>query len=428
MLATTTLVLLILIALALPIAVVLGLLALFLDFSYTPMPLHFAFGEVLWTHSINVILVAIPLFIMMGELMLRSGIADRMYAAMVQWLAWLPGGLMHANIGTCALFAATSGSSTATAATIGTTALPQVYKRGYNERLFLGSLAAGGTLGILIPPSINMIFFGFLTDTSVPQLFLGGVIPGLMLSALYMLVILGCCLIQRDWGGDPVETNWAMRGRTLVDLVPPILIFLVVVGSIYAGLATPTEAAALGVFSAAALAGFNGRLTWNMLGESILGTVRTSAMIILITVIALYLNFVLAAVGLVQAVNDFILGLGWTPLQTMLFIIGIYIVMGMVMDTLAMVVLTVPVITPVVVALGFDPVWFGVLIVILSETAVLTPPVGMLCYVIQGIRNKGSLNDVFIGIAPFILALAAMIALMLAFPQIALWLPTLFYR
>lgn len=428
MLTTTTIALLILIALALPIAVVLGLLALFLDIAYTPMPLHLAFGEVLWTHSINVILVAIPLFIMMGELMLRSGIADKMYTAMVQWLAWLPGGLMHANIGTCALFAATSGSSTATAATIGTTALPQVHKHGYNERLFLGSLAAGGTLGILIPPSINMIFFGFLTDTSVPQLFLGGVIPGLMLSGLYILVILCCCLARREWGGDPVETNWAMRGRTLVDLVPPILIFMVVVGSIYAGLATPTEAAALGVFSAMALAGFNGRLTWPMVGDSILGTIRTSAMIILITVVALYLNFVLAAVGLVQEVNDFILGLGWTPLQTMLFIIGIYIVMGMVMDTLAMVVLTVPVITPVVVALGYDPVWFGVLIVILSETAVLTPPVGMLCYVIQGIRNRGSLNDVFIGIAPFILALAAMIGLMLAFPQIALWLPTLFYR
>ncbi|MEX2643876.1 MAG: TRAP transporter large permease [Acetobacterales bacterium] len=428
MLAATTVVLLILIALALPIAVVLGILALFLDVVYTPMPLQNAMGEVLWTHSNNVILVAIPLFILMGELMLRSGIADKMYGAMVQWLAWLPGGLMHANIGTCALFAATSGSSTATAATIGVTALPQVYKRGYNERLFLGSLAAGGTLGILIPPSINMIFYGFLTDTSVPQLFLAGVIPGLMLSALYMLVIFTCCVLRRDWDGDPEHTSWELRFRTLIDLLPPILIFIVVVGSIYAGWATPTEAAALGVFSAMALAAANRRLSWPTMGDSILGTIRTSAMIILITVIALYLNFVLAAVGLVQEVNQFILGLGWTPLQTMLFIIGIYIVMGMVMDTLAMVVLTVPVITPVVVSLGYDPVWFGILIVILSETAVLTPPVGMLCYVIQGIRNRGSLNDVFIGIAPFMLALAAMIGLMLAFPQIALWLPTYFYR
>ncbi|MBI4183894.1 MAG: TRAP transporter large permease [Proteobacteria bacterium] len=428
MLTATTLVLILLVALALPIAVVMGVLALFLDYVYSPLPLRFALGEILWGHSIDFILVAIPLFVLMGELMLRAGIADKMYGAMVQWLSWLPGGLMHANIGTCAAFAATSGSSVATAATIGTVAMPQIHKRGYNERLFLGSLAAGGTLGILIPPSINMIVFGFLTDTSVPQLFLGGIIPGLILTFLYMLVIFFACLFHPEWDGHPEETSWRLRLVSLVDLLPPLGLFLVVVGSIYAGWATPTEAAALGVFCSIALAAVNGRLSFEMVGESLLGTIRTAGMMILILIVSFFLNFVFAQVGLVQVVNRFILGLGLSPLNTMLFIIGIYVILGMFMETLAMVVLTVPIITPVVVSLGYDPVWFGIMVVILSETAILTPPVGMMCFVIQGIRGRGQLNDVFIGVAPFILALAVMMGILLSFPDVALYLPKLFYR
>jgi tripartite ATP-independent transporter DctM subunit len=428
MLSVTVLTLLVFIALSLPIAVVLGTLGVFLDLAYSPLPLQRAFGEVFWHHSKDFILVAVPLFIMMGEIILRAGIANRMYAAIVQWLAWLPGGLMHANIGASALFAATSGSSLATAATIGVTALPQVEKRGYSERLFLGSLAAGGSLGILIPPSMNMIIYGFLTNTSIPQLFLAGIIPGITLAALYMLVILVCCLIRPAWGGQPEITRWEMRIRTLPDLLPPIGLFILVVGSIYAGFATPTEAAALGVIGALVLAAWNRTLSWRMLGEVMEGTIRTSAMVTLILMCAFILNFSIAAIGLVTQVNDFILGLGWSPLGTMLFIIGVYIVMGMIMDALAMVVLTVPIIAPVVVSLGYDPVWFGVMIVLVCEGGMMTPPIGMVCYVIQGIRGKGSMNDVFIGITPFLLALAVMVFLMLAYPQFSLWLPTTFYR
>jgi len=428
MLGVATLVLLVLISLALPIAVVLGALALILDWSYAFLPLSRAFGEMFWAHNADFVLAAIPLFILMGEIMLRSGIADRMYGAMVQWMSWAPGGLMHANIGTCAAFAATSGSSVATAATIGVVAMPQIKRRGYNERLFLGSLAAGGTLGILIPPSINMIVFGFLTDTSVPQLFLAGIIPGLLLTALYMTVILVACLARPDWDGNREQTSWRGRFLALLDLFPPLVLFMIVVGSIYAGWATPTEAAALGVLAAFVLAAMNRRLNWTMLKACMEGTMRTSAMMLLILVISFFLNFVFASIGIVQVVNDAILGLGWTPFATILFIIGIYIVLGMFMETLAMVVLTVPIVTPVVVALGYDPVWFGILVVILSETAILTPPIGMLCFVIQGVRQRGKLSDVFIGIVPFLSALAVLIAIMLAWPQIALWLPTLFYR
>ena len=428
MLIITILALLTFIALSLPISAVLGVMGIFLDVSFSQLPLSLAFGEVLWNHSRDFLLIIVPLFILMGEIILHAGIAHRMYAAIVQWLSWLPGGLMHANIGTCALFAATSGSSTATAATITVLALPEVDKRGYNERIFLGSLAAGGTLGILIPPSINMIVFAALTDTSIPQLFLAGIIPGILLSLLYMLVIIVLCTFRRDWGGRPVETSWRLRIKLLPDLVPPILLFIIVIGSIYAGFATPTEAASLGVIGALILAACYKALSWRMLWDVLEGSIRTGSMITLILMCSFVLNFAVAAVGLVEQINAFILGLGWTPLGTMLFIIGIYILMGMVMDALPMVVLTVPILAPVVFSLGYDPVWFGVMVVLVSEASILTPPVGILCYIIQGIRGRGSLNDVFYGVAPFMVALGTMIGLILAYPQLALWIPTMMYR
>ncbi len=428
MLTTGFLLLILLIALALPVAAVLGLLGVGLGLIYSPFPLHLGVGELNWQHSQEYILIAIPLFVLLGEIMLRAGMAERMYGAISQWLSWLPGGLMHSNIGACAMFAATSGSSVATAATIGTVAMPQIQKRGYNERLFLGSLAAGGTLGILIPPSINMILFGFLTDTSVPQLYLAGFIPGIILASLFMMVVLVAMLIRPDWDGRREETNWSKRIAVLPDLLPPLCIFLLVVGTIYAGWATPTEAAALGVLGGLGLAAFYRRLDLDMLKTAMQGTMRTTAMVLLIILTAYFLNFVLSAIGLVDEVNRAILGLGWGPLYTMLFIIAIYIIMGMFMDTLAMMVLTVPIITPVVVALGYDPVWFGIMVMLFCETGMITPPIGVICYVVQGVRGRGDLNDVLIGIAPFVVADFIMFGLLLAFPQLALYLPTLFYR
>ena len=428
MLFLTILVLIALIALALPIAVVLGGLALLIDQVHSRFPLHVMMGDVVWEHSIDFLLVAIPLFIMMGEILLRSGIAERMYAAAAQWLSWLPGGLMHVNIATSALFAATSGSSIATVATIGTTALPQWRKRGYNERIFMGSVAAGGTLGILIPPSMNMIVYGFLTNTSVPQLFIAGIIPGVFLTLLYMLAIVLLCLFRREWGGVREHTSWHKRLTTLIDLAPPLLLLLIIVGSIYAGWATPTEAAALGVIAALIIALTTRRLSMKMLLEVFEGTIRTSAMVMLMLSLAFFLNFVVASVGMVRQINNLILSLGFSPLGTMLFIIGVYIVLGMFMEVLAMVVLTVPVIAPLVVSLGYDPVWFGILIVLLCETGILTPPFGMMCFVVQGIRNSGKVGDVFIGVIPFIACLAIMFVLMLAFPELVLWLPKLAFR
>ena len=209
MLATTLLLLVVLLALSVPVAAVMGVLGLALNQFYASMPLHRAMGEIIWNASSEYILIAIPLFVMLGEILLRSGIAERVYNGIAQWLSWLPGGLMHANIGACAMFAATSGSSVATAATIGTVAIPEIKKHNYNEPLFLGTIAAGGTLGILIPPSINFILYGLLTNTSVPRLYLAGFMPGFLLAGFFMLIVLIVCLIDRKKGGTPIETTWA---------------------------------------------------------------------------------------------------------------------------------------------------------------------------------------------------------------------------
>jgi C4-dicarboxylate transporter DctM subunit len=427
MLAQALIFLLVLIGLSVPVAASLGWLGLFMSHFHSMMPLDLALGDIAWQNSIEFLLVAIPMFVMLGEILLRSGITERMYNGMVQWLGWLPGGLMHSNIGSCALFAATSGSSVATAATIGTVALPEVEKHGYNERLFLGTIAAGGTLGILIPPSINLIIYGLLTDTSVPELYLAGFIPGLALAGLFMLTVIVACMYRKSWGGEAIHSTWAEKISSLSGLVPPLGIFLVVVGSIYAGVATPTEAASLGVIAAIGLAAWNRTLSIAMLKRAIEGTMRTTAMIMLIILAAIFLNFILGVIGLTQALAAFITGLGLTPMQTMLMIIGFYIVLGCFMETLSMLLTTAPLITPIVIALGFDPVWFGILLMVLLETALITPPIGINLYVVQGIRKSGSLNDVMIGILPFVVAMFAMIGLLLVFPQMALWLPSLFY-
>ncbi|MDE0456343.1 MAG: TRAP transporter large permease [Chromatiales bacterium] len=427
MLGTTLTVLLVLIALSVPIAAVLGVLALSLGQFFSVMPLHLALGDVMWENSIEFLLIAIPLFILMGEILLRSGIAERMYGALAQWLSWLPGGLMHSNVGSCALFAATSGSSVATAATIGTVALPEVDRHRYNERLFVGTLAAGGTLGILIPPSINLIIYGLLTDTSVPQLYLAGFVPGLILATLFMATVIVACLFRRSWGGTPIETSWALRVRSLVHLLPPLGIFLVVVGSIYAGLATPTEAASLGVVASLALAAFARSLNLEMLRRAVEGTMRTTAMVMLIILAAIFLNFVLAAIGLTQALSQFVLELGLTPMQTLLVVIAFYLVLGCFMETLSMLLTTTPLIVPIIVSLGFDPVWFGILMMVMLETALITPPIGVNLYVVQGVRGRGSMNDVITGTLPFVATMFVMIALLVLFPELALWLPELFY-
>jgi C4-dicarboxylate transporter, DctM subunit len=425
MLVTALVMLVVLLAISVPIAAAMGVLGLALNQFYSSMPLYLAMGEILWNSSAEYILIAIPLFVMLGEILLRSGIAERVYAAMAQWLSWLPGGLMHANIGTCAMFAATSGSSVATAATVGVVALPQIQRRKYDERLFLGTLAAGGTLGILVPPSINLILYGLLTNSSVPRLYLAGMLPGVILAGLFMLYVLVNCLIKPAKAGTGIDTSWRRRILALKDLIAPLFIFLVVVGSIYAGWATPTEAASLGVIAALILAAVERTLSFAMLRSVLEGTMRTTAMIMLIILAAQFLNFVLASIGFTDGMGRLIEGLGLGKYGTLLLLIAFYLVLGCFMETISMMILTTPFIFPIVTNLGWDPIWWGIVLTVLIEAALITPPVGLNLYVVQGLRQRGPMTDVIWGALPFVLAMLLLVGLLMAYPDVALYLPKL---
>lgn len=423
MIGVAFIVLIVLMLLSIPIAASLLGLGLFLSETYSRFPLHRALGEVLWSASDSFLLISIPLFILLGEILVRSGIARMTYGALEAWLSWLPGGLLHANIGTATFFSATSGSSVATAATVGTVAMPQARALGYDERLFAGSIAAGGTLGIMIPPSINLIVYGFMTETSIPRLFVAGIVPGVMLALMFIAGSALLCTVKPEWGGPVRRHPWSARFKGILQLVPMFGLFGVIVGSIYTGWATPTEAAAIGVLVSIAIAQATRTLSFDMLNQAILGTMRTTAMIMAIIVSAYFLNFVLSSVGATAALSRLVAQSGLGPLATMLLIVLLYIVLGFFIETLSLMVITIPVIAPVVVSLGYDPIWFGIMLILLVEMALITPPVGLNLYVVQGVRGHGRFSDVVMGAIPYAFIMLIMAGLLLAFPAIALYLP-----
>ena len=407
--------LMILVFLAIPVAAVMGVLGLTLNFVFTDIPLWRALGEISWGAFTEYTLLAVPLYILLGELFLRTGIAEEMYSALSKWVSWLPGGLMHANVASCTMFSATSGSSVATAATIGTLAIPQQKKYGYDEKLFLGSIAAGGTLGILIPPSINMIIYGVLTNSSIPQLYMAAIVPGLIMAAIFA----GTILIHSVVAGKKevrITATWAERFASLKHLVPPLIICFVIIGSIYAGIATPTESAALGVLAVLILAATRRKLQPSVLLSAFENTMRTTGMIMLIIVFAYFLNFVLSGVGLSSSISAFMSDLGLSPMWTLFAVIVFYVILGCFMETLSMMIATIPIIAPIVFAAGFDPIWYGVVMMILVELAMITPPIGINLYVVQGIRPTGGIGDVIVGALPFVLAMFVMLALLIIFP------------
>ncbi len=415
-----------LMALGLHVAFVMFAISILGSVLYLGMPATLEFGTQYWSATNNFILVAIPLFVLLGELLVRGGFTDRMYESLADWLNPLPGGLLHTNIGTSALFAAVSGSSVATAATIGTVALPAFKERQYNQRLVLGTIAAGATLGILIPPSINMIIYGAMTDTSVGRLYIAGVIPGLVLTLLFMLAIVIACLWRPSFAGT-VETRapLAERLRRLLSLMPPLLVLLLVMGSIYLGWATPTESAALGVVVSLLLCVFNRTLSFRMLHQCLVATVSITAMIMLIAVSAFFLTFVLGLMGVPQALTALVSDMGTSPLMLIVILTVFYLILGCFLDALAMIVATIPIVFPLVVAMGIDPVWFGIYLVVMAELALITPPVGMNLYVVQGVRKEGLITDVIIGVLPFLGIMFLMVVLLWWFPEMALWLPRL---
>jgi tripartite ATP-independent transporter DctM subunit len=413
-----------LLALGFHVATSMGVLAYIIGEFFSFMPLTGGFGQVAWSTNTSFLLVAAPLFIMMGELMLISGVADKMYRAIEKWITWLPGGLLHTNVAATALFAASSGSSAATAATIGKLAVPNLDRGKYNAPLFLGSLAAGGTLGILIPPSVNLIIYGVMTEISIPKLYLAALIPGIMMALLFSLTILIACVIRPEWGGVKQSFTWRERMEGLVDLVPPVGLSLVVIGSIYLGIATATEAAALGVVATMLLAWYHRSLSIRVLFGAFERTMRTICMIKLIVLTAFLLNFVLIGSGFTDTIADIVTSLNMSPLVTMLCIILFYLLLGTFMETMSMMIATVPIIVPIVIAIGYDPIWFGIILVILVELGMLSPPVGLNLLIIQQIRGKDQ-NDTLIGAIPFFIAMLVAIVILLIWPSLALWLPSI---
>jgi tripartite ATP-independent transporter DctM subunit len=408
--------------LGIPVAVVMAGMGVVGGLATAGAPMIESLGSVIWSVQNENLLTAIPLFILLGEILLRSGLADRMYIALSIWLGRLPGGLLHANMSSCALFAATCGSSVATAATIGTVALPALKDRGYDIRQALGSLAAGGTLGILIPPSVAMLVYGSITNNSIGKLFIAGVIPGILLTLLFMCYI----AYANRHRGELVEVRLPLKARLYESryLIPPFVIFGVVMGSLYMGWATPTESASLGVIIALGFALTVGRFDFATLHHCFRQTATITGMIILIICGSFILNVTLNFLSIPQVLTKFVTALGVGPTEIILILIVFYLILGCFLEVLSMQVTTIPIAYPIVTALGVDPIWFGVFIVLMSEIAMITPPVGMNLYVVQSIRRDGgTISDVISGVWPYVVMMLGFTVLLWFVPQIVLWLP-----
>ena len=404
------------------IAAALGILGIIAGFAFSERPFWDFIGQMVWGPTTNFVLVAVPLFLLMGEIMLRAGLSDKLYRALNLWFQRVPGGLLHTNIMSCSVFSAISGSSVATAATMGAVALPYFRKTAYSPAMVLGSLAAGGALGNLIPPGITFIVYGLITETSVGKLYLAAVGPSILVVFLFTLVIL--------WHGlkhplpQPERIPLAVKLAGLVDLIPTAILIMVVLGTIYTGLATPTESAALGVVASIVFAAISGRFSWKMLNESAEATARTTAFVGLILCGAYVLNYIFGSLGVPQALAKFVAGLPVPPWVIMALIIGFYLALGTFMEGFSMIVTTIPVIFPVVKALGYDPIWFGVIVTMLVEIALISPPDGTVLYVLQGMRGApGPITDVFRGVIPFMVVYVLAIVVLMLAPELALWLP-----
>ena len=410
------------------IAAALGILGLLVGFTFSDRPFWLFLGGAIWGPSSNFVFVAVPLFLLMGEILLRAGLSERLYRALNVWLAPLPGGLLHTNVVSCGVFSAISGSSVATAATMGSVALPYFANSRYDPKVVLGSLAAGGALGNLIPPGITFIVYGLLTETSVGKLYIAAIGPSILVMVLFLAVIVWHGIRTGAVDRGP-RTSLRTKVAALADLVPTLVLILIVLGSIYGGIATPTEAAALGVVGAAIFAAIEGRLTLSMVNKSAEATARSTAFIGLIIFGAYILNFVLTSLQVPQAMATVVSGLPLPAWGVMALIILFYLALGTFMEGFSMVITTIPVVFPIVKGLGYDPVWFGVIVTMVIEIAMISPPDGTVIYVLQGMRPKpGPISDIFVGVMPFVLVYMAAVYIVLLAPDIALWLPRNFGR
>jgi C4-dicarboxylate transporter, DctM subunit len=366
----------------------------------------------------------IPLFLLMGQFAFVSGISTDIYKTVYTWMGHLKGGLAMATIMACAGFAAICGSSLATGATMGMVAIPEMKKYHYDNRLSTGCVAAGGTLGILIPPSIGFIIYGILTEVSIGKLFMAGIIPGIVLSILFIITIYIMCIINPKMGPRGENTTFMAKVKSLSGTWGMLLLFLIVMGGIYRGIFTPSEAAGVGAFGAFIIAILKRKMTFKKLVECLMESGKTTAMIFLIIIGANIFSTFMGLARLPMGLADFVAALTLPKMVILYSIIIIYVILGCVMDCYAIMILTVPIIFPVIEAMKFDPVWFGVIMVIVLEMGLITPPVGLNVYVLKSAAPDVPLTVIFKGIWPFLISAIALIIVLTFFPQVALYLPS----
>ncbi|MCW5772742.1 MAG: TRAP transporter large permease subunit [Rhodospirillaceae bacterium] len=406
------------------IGLALGGVAWFGMLLFSTRPAGDAMAVTIWGAASSWTLTALPLFVWMGEILFRTRLSEDMFKGLSPWLQWLPGRLLHTNIVGCAIFAAVSGSSAATCATIGKMTWPELTKRGYPEDKIVGTLAGAGTLGLLIPPSIIMIVYGVSAEVSIAKLFIAGIVPGILLSVLFMGYVVVWALLNPD-KIPPAETGltFGARLRASFSLIPVVLLIVFVLASIYLGWATATEAAAFGVVGALALSAIQGALTRRTFGASLMGATRLYCMIALILAGAQFLTVAMGYIGLPRALADWITGLGLSKLALIGALTLFYIVLGCFLDGISMVVLTMAVILPTVQKAGIDPIWFGIFVVIVVEMAQITPPVGFNLFVLQGMTGK-QMTFVARTALPMFALMVVAVLMIYFWPGIVTFLPT----
>ena len=390
---------------------------------FTSRPVGDAMATTIWGTASSWTLTALPLFVWMGEILFRTKLSENLFKGLSPWMQRLPGGLIHVNVVGCALFAAISGSSAATVATVGKMSIPELRKRNYPEKILLGSLAGSGTLGLLIPPSIILIIYGVAVQESIAKLFIAGIIPGIMIALIFMsYVIIWSLINKKEMPKILEEYSFLEKIKRSKQLLPVILLISAVIGSIYTGVATATEAASLGVVGALILSYFQKSLTLETFKSSLLGATKTSCMIAFILAGSTFLSLAMGFTGLPRNLAIWIQGMELSPYVLILVLMIFYIILGMFLDGISAVVLTMAIIEPMIRQAGFDMIWFGIFLVIVVEMAQITPPVGFNLFVLQGMANK-DMGYIARSAFPLFLLMVLAVILVVIFPEIALWMP-----
>jgi len=382
-------------------------------------------GSIAWSNASSFSFIAVPLFVFMSGILLHSGIGKGLYTAVARWVSFLPAGLAVASIFSCAIFAAISGSSVATAATIGMIAVPEMERRGYARPLIFGSLAAGGTLGILIPPSIPMIIYGVMTETSIGHLYMAGMVPGVLLAVMFAVFVIVYAILWPATAPRAAEDQGSLADklRSLYEVAPVAILIVVVLGSMYVGIVTPTEAAALGSFVSLLLAAALRTLTWRALRDAFHATVRTTSMVMLIIIFASMFSHVIALIGAPKALFSLVVGLGLPRWAFFAAVFAFLLVIAYALEELSVMIILLPILFPLVTGLGFDPVWFGIIMVVWLEIGLITPPVGLNLFVIQNMMRGMTAADVTRGTTPYVILMILLVVLLFLVPDLALWLP-----